>query len=444
MSDQTSPIVQRKSVLQALRVYFEAPVFTMILFGFASGLPLALTGSTLLGWMTEEGVSLTSIGLFASVGVPYSLKFLWSPLIDGVPLPVMTRLFGRRRGWLITLQILLIGAIVLLGMNDPTSSLFVTAVLALAVSTLSASQDIVIDAFRIESLDEDRMAAGASAYVFGYRAGMLLSGAGAFALAEFYSWPMAYFVMAAALGVMIFVTLWRPEPAEVPPEDAEGDAAAGPAGSIGHFIKHSVIGPFADFMTRRQWWLILLFIMFYKFGDSLAGVMTTPFLLTIGFEKLEIVGIVKTFGFAATMAGFALGGPLAAGMGLVRALWIAGVLQMLSNLMFAVQAVAGADPTILTATIAIENLAGGLGTAVFVAYMSSLCHISYTATQYALLSSFMAFARTLLSSGAGAMADWLDWTGFFLMTTVAALPGFVFLWVITRKQDASVDSNSRA
>ncbi len=439
MSDQANPVLEPKSKLAALLVYFEAPVFSMILFGFASGLPLALTGSTLLGWMTEAGVSLTSIGLFASVGVPYSLKFLWSPLIDGVPLPVMTRLFGRRRGWLITLQLLLVVAVIALGMNDPTSSLFVTAVLALIVSTLSASQDIVIDAFRIESLDEDRMAAGASAYVFGYRAGMLLSGAGAFALAEFYSWPMAYFVMAAVLGAMVLVTLWRPEPKQVPIEGTgEGDTRDD---GIVHFIKHSVIGPFADFMTRKQWWLILLFIMFYKFGDSLAGVMTTPFLLKIGFDKLEIVGIVKTFGFAATMAGFALGGPLAAGMGLIKALWIAGILQMLSNLMFAIQAVAGADPNLLTATIAIENLAGGLGTAVFVAYMSSLCHISYTATQYALLSSFMAFARTLLSSGAGAMADWLDWTGFFLMTTVAALPGFVFLWVITRKPNTGADSS---
>lgn len=427
--------------VKALRVYIDPPVFAMILFGFASGLPLALTGSTLLGWMTEAGVSLTSIGLFASVGVPYSLKFLWSPLIDGVPLPVMTRLFGRRRGWLITIQLLLIVAIVLLGMNDPTASLFMTALLALIVSSLSASQDIVIDAFRIESLDEDEMAAGASAYVFGYRAGMLLSGAGAFALAEFYSWPVAYFVMAAALGVMVLVTLWRPEPVRPPVVDDAEEMEA--AGGFAHFVKHSVVGPFVDFMTRPQWWVILLFIMFYKFGDSLAGVMTTPFLLKIGFEKLEIVGIVKTFGFAATMAGFALGGPMAAGLGLVRALWIAGILQMLSNLMFAIQAVVGADPQFLTATIAIENLAGGLGTAVFVAYMSSLCHISYTATQYALLSSFMAFARTLLSSGAGAMADWLDWTGFFLMTTVAALPGFAFLWVITRN-GVQADSSKRA
>ncbi len=435
MTDTIQPSADKTHWLKALRVYLDAPVFTMILFGFASGLPLALTGSTLLGWMTEAGVSLTSIGLFASVGVPYSLKFLWSPLIDGMPVPFMTGLLGRRRGWLVTIQILLIGAIILLGMNDPTSSLFMTAILALAVSSLSASQDIVIDAFRIESLDEDRMAAGASAYVFGYRAGMLLSGAGAFALAEYYSWPVAYFVMAAALGAMILVTLWRPEPAAIPVEDDDAESEA--ENGFTHFIRHSVIGPFADFMTRKQWWLILLFIMFYKFGDSLAGVMTTPFLLKIGFEKLEIVGIVKTFGFAATMAGFALGGPLAAGAGLIRALWIAGILQMLSNLMFAIQAVVGADPTVLTATIAIENLAGGLGTAVFVAYMSSLCHISYTATQYALLSSFMAFARTLLSSGAGAMAEWLDWTGFFLMTTLAALPGFVFLWAITRPKNAS-------
>lgn len=424
---------QKRSIGQALAVYFEAPVFAMILMGFASGLPLALTGSTLLGWMTEEGVSLTSIGLFASVGVPYSLKFLWSPLIDGLPLPVMTRLFGRRRGWLLTLQALLVVAIIVLGLNDPSSNLFLTALLALIVSSLSASQDIVIDAFRIESLDEDRLAAGASAYVFGYRVGMLLSGAGAFAIAEFYSWPMAYFVMGAALGLMMLVTLWRPEPRE-----QSGEAAV--AHTPSEFVKNSVIGPFADFMTRKGWWMILLFIMFYKFGDSLAGVMTTPFLLKIGFEKLEIVGIVKTFGFAATMLGFALGGPMSAGLGLIRALWIAGILQMLSNLMFAVQAMVGPDPTVLTATIAIENLAGGLGTAVFVAYMSSLCHISYTATQYALLSSFMAFARTLLSSGAGAMADWLDWTGFFLMTTVAALPGFLFLWAITRKQQGDAIS----
>ena len=433
-----------QSWLAAAAVYRHPRVVAILFLGFSSGLPLALTGQTLSLWLKDEGLSLTAIGLFAAVGTPYALKFLWAPVMDKARLPGLTVLLGRRRSWLIVTQFILIAVTLALGFSGPATNVGLTAVLALAVAFASASQDIVIDAYRVEILEEHQFAAGAAAIVFGYRIGMLVSGAGALYLASAVAWPVVYAAMAALILVGVATALLNPEPAvRATPESLTREAEVGAwladqpnlSGRLGAalgWLYVAVICPFSEFMARPAWIAILLFVVFYKFGDSLAGVMTFPFLDDVGFTKIDIANVAKVFGFAATLAGLALGGALMVGAGLYRSLWICGVLQLASNLMFAVQAMVGADLTLLAVTIGLENLAGGMGTAVFVAYLSSLCNVAYTATQYALLSSFMVVARTWLSSSGGALAEWLDWVGFFVLTTGAAVPGLILLWWLGR------------
>nr|WP_277346022.1 AmpG family muropeptide MFS transporter [Sneathiella chinensis] len=402
--------------------------------GFSSGLPLALTGTTLSLWLREEGISLTSIGLLANVATPYALKFLWAPLIDKLKLPVLHRLLGRRRGWMILTQVGLMLSIIGLGMANPTRSIELTVLFAFLVAFFSASQDIVIDAYRVEICDERSMAAGAAAIVFGYRIGMLVSGAGALYLATFVSWDMTYALMSGCVLVGVITILASREPAEH--KDITQTPLPQGANRLDayiHWIKDAVIHPLTEFISRPGWLTVLLFVMFYKFGDSLAGVMSTPFFYDLGFTKIDIANVSKVYGTAATFIGLAIGGWLMAASGLYRTLWICGFLQLGSNLMFAVQALAGNDISVLAVTVGVENLAGGMGTAAFVAYLSSLCNISYTATQYALLSSFMATARIWFSSPGGWLAENLGWIEFFLLTTVAAIPGLLLLWILTRK-----------
>jgi PAT family beta-lactamase induction signal transducer AmpG len=439
--------------LTALSVYRDRRVLAILVLGFASGLPLALTGQTLQAWLKESGVSLQSIGLFALVGVPYTLKFLWAPLIDRLPLPPLTRWLGRRRGWLIFAQLLLMAAIIALALNNPAQALAATALCAVAVAFASATQDIVIDAWRVEILEQRQLAAGAAAIVFGYRVGMLVSSAGALYLADRFAWPLVYLSMAALLLVGAIVVLLVGEPQSQPRGDAERRFAeaqawlaarphlSGPLAGLMAWLYASVAGPFLQFMSRRGWVGILLFVMLFKLGDSLAGVLATSFYLDLGFAKTEIAEISKLYGFGATMIGLFLGGWMMQAVGLYRALWICGFLQMGSNLLFAVLALRGHDPWFLALTVGVENLAGGMGTAVLVAYLSALCDIAYTATQYALLSSLTAVARTLLSSYAGFLAGALGWPGFFLLTTVAALPGLVLLaWLTRRGADTRLDT----
>ncbi len=412
--------------LRAAAVYGEPRVLAVFFLGFSSGLPLALTASTLSIWLSEAGVDRATIGLFALAGLPYLFKFVWAPLVDHVPLPVLTRAFGRRRAWMLFTQALLITAIAVLAQTGPAVNPGATAVAALMVAFCSATQDIVIDAFRVESLDEDQLAAGAASVTFGYRIGMLVAGAGALYLATAHGWTAAYQFMAALVLVGVVTVLVRPEP-------ETGVPAASPGAGVGEWFSRAVVAPFADFTARRGWIAILAFIALYKFGDSLAGVMTGPFLIETGFSKNEIATVSKLFGFWATMAGLAVGGMLMIRAGLFKSLWICGILQLLSNFMFAVQAMVGADIGLLALTIGLENFAGGMGTAVFVAYLSKLCNISYTATQYALLSALSATARTLLSSSAGFLANGLGWVGFFVLTAGAAVPGLLLLWWLWKR-----------
>ncbi len=431
--------------LDASRVYRDPRVVAVGFLGFSSGLPLALTFGTLTLWLAEVGVDKTTIGLFALAGTPYTLKFLWAPLVDRVPLPWLTRRFGRRRGWMLATQAALAVTIVLLGGSDPAAAPTATALLALAVAFCSATQDIAIDAYRVEALDERRYGAGAATVVLGYRLGMLVSGAGALYAASFSDWATAYAIMAALMGVGMVTVLLNPEPPVADSPEARAQEARvarylaarpdlrGRAGRALAWLHGAVIAPFAEFLARPGWLAVLAFVVLYKFGDALAGVMGNPFYVELGFSKIEIANVTKAFGLAATIAGGFVGGLLVSRLGILKSLWICGLLQMASNLMFVVQALAGHDLAVLTLTIALENLAGGMGTAAFVAYLSSLCNLAYTATQYALLSSLAAFGRTLLSSSGGWLADQVDWVSFFLLTTVAALPGLLLLWWMARR-----------
>ena len=397
--------------------------------GFSSGLPLALTFATLSFRLAEVGVSRTAIGLFALVGVPYSVKFLWSPLIDRLAIPLFTSHLGRRRGWALAIQPLLALAILALGLVDPRSAPGLTALAALAVAFLSASQDIVIDAYRIELLRPEEQGAGAAATQWGYRFGMLAASAGALYLASFGGWGFAYASMAALMLVGMITVWFTPEPGGLSqPEPLPGSTTLARATA---WLRRAVVAPFGDMLTRNGVLAILAFVILYKFGDALAGTMSNPLYVSLGFTKVELANIGKIYGFAASLAGLALGGVVVLRLGVMRALLVCGVLQMLSNLMYALQVSAGHSLVALAFTIGVENLTGGMGSAAFVAYLSGLCNIAFTATQYALLSSLAAVGRTTLSASGGALADIVGWSPFFILATAACLPGLaILLWIM--------------
>lgn len=434
------------SWLEAARIYREKRVLAILFMGFSSGLPLALTaaGGTLGIWLTEAGVTLTAIGFFALVSVSYNVKFIWSPIIDRMPIPILTKWLGRRRSWAVTIQIVLAVAILGLGASDPAIDPHRTALAAVVVAFLSASQDIVIDAYRVELLKDAEQGAGAAATQFGYRVGMLASGAGALYLASFFGWQTAYVVMAALMSVGVITVLMTPEPAEAGANTE--NAGVGPAPNrdgFMHWLRRAVIEPFADFILRPHWAHILVFVILYKLGDALAGVVLGKFYIAIGFSKVEIASVTKVFGLAATILGLFLGGAITYRLGIMRALMVCGVLQMLSILAFAMQAIVGHDVAFLMATIAIENVTWAMGSAAFVAYLSALCNVAYTATQYALLSSLAAVPRTILASGGGWLAERMDWVGFFLFATAAALPGLILLAWLMHATPAETTAKAR-
>ena len=405
--------------------------------GFSSGLPLALTGATLSLRLADIGVSLTAIGLFTLVRFSYSCKFLWSPLIDRLPIPMLTERLGRRRSWALALQAALVLAILALGVTDPRSDPWPTALAAVAVAFLSASQDIVIDAYRIELLRPEEQGAGAAATQWGYRFGMLASGAGALYAASYGGWEFAYALM-AALMLIGMATVWlTPEPAGI--ESLEPTESESPFERLKHWLGRAVVAPFVDLVRRHGaagLALILLFTILYKLGEAVAGTMSNPLYVLLGFTKVEIGTVAKIYGVGATLAGVAAGGILVARLGVLRALLFSGVLQMLSNLMYVVQVWAGRDVLALTLTIGTENLTNGMGSAAFVAYLSGLCSTAFTATQYALLTSLMTLGINLLSASGGWLADRLGWIPFFLIATLACLPGLALLLWIMRTDTA--------
>jgi PAT family beta-lactamase induction signal transducer AmpG len=441
----------------ALAVYLEGRVVGAAFLGFSGGLPLLLVYSTLSAWLHEEGVSLTLIGLFSWASAAYALKFLWSPLIDHLPVPVLSRALGRRRAWLIVSQVACAGAMLGLGGTDPSADLTATALWAVVLAFASATQDIVIDAHRVESLDERAQGAGAANYVLGYRIGMLAAGAGALFVAEYAGWFAAYAVMAGLMGVGVASALILPEPEARPSAEqrAHDTKVVAYVESIAHLpaavaapmkrIYEAVICPFADFTTRKHWLAVLLFVALYKYGEALLGVMANPFYLDIGFSKDEIAAISKLYGFAMTIVGGLIGGVMVARLGIMKALLIAGLFQCVANLAFTAQALIGHSVPALAVTISIENLTAAMATSAFVAYIASLCSATYTATQFALLTSLMNAARIFFASGGGWLAERLDWAWYFFATTLAAVPGLVILlWLMKRLPTGKEDETQSA
>ncbi len=390
-----------------------------LLMGFASGLPLLLTGSVLQAWLKDGGIKLTDIGLFALVGLPYTLKFLWAPLFDRYALPR----FGRRRGWLMAMQLALAAALAALSLAQPTPNhlLWISAA-SLIVAFFSASQDIVIDAYRRESLHDDELGLGSALYVNGYRIGMLLAGGGGLIIADHTSFAFMYQLMAACMAACVIVTFYAPEPALL-----KGTPTT---------LLEAFILPLRDYFARDGAWLALAFILLYKIGDTMASSMTTPFYLELNYSKTEIGAVVKVFGFWATIAGGTIGGILILRMGLTRALWFFGAGQMLSTLGFVVLAYMGHNTIALAAVIAIENFTGGMGTTAFVGFMAALTNRRFTATQYALLSSLMGVPRVLLSAPTGWLVQEMGWPGFFLFCTLTAIPGLLLIHSVTRLSES--------
>ena len=420
MSESTT--TPRKSWGEALAVYLEPRQLIILVMGFASGLPLLLTLSTLSYWLKKVGTDLTAIGLFGAAAAPYGYKFLWSPIIDQVRLPVLARVMGHRKSWLFVLQLFLAGAIFALGLTDPAVSPFQTALAVLVISFFSASQDIVIDAYRIEILNAEEQAAGAATTQIGYRVGLLLAGAGAIALSDFVAWDVVFAVLASCILVCAVFTLFVPEPKIQRPSFGT-DYRAG--------MNEAVIQPFREFMQRRGWVVVLLFVLLYKFGDAFSGFLANPFYVDLGFSGVEIAAITKIYGILATVIGGLVGGAIVARIGLFRTLMIGGILQAATNLLFTVLALRGHDIVWLGIAITADNLAGGVAAAAFVAYLSGLCNRAFTATQYALLSSFMAQGRTLMSTPSGWLAKQLDWPEFWALTAFMAIPGLLLLfWLI--------------
>jgi MFS transporter, PAT family, beta-lactamase induction signal transducer AmpG len=428
------PKARRPCFAETLAVYLRPRVLIVLFLGFSSGLPLALSGSTLQVWAQQSGVDLRIIGLFALVGTPYTIKFLWAPVIDALDVPLLSRWLGRRRGWLIVSQLLLMSAIVFLAFCDPASAPITVAVGAILVAATSATQDIVVDAFRVESLPEREQAAGMAGYVAAYRIGMLVSTAGALFLVSFFedglglmrsaAWTCGYLTMAGLVVIGIVTTIAATEP--------ERSAAAHAAliGKAAFSRVAQAAGRAAkDFLTGEMALVVLAFVVLFKFSDAFAGAMTAPFVIDIGFSRSEYAAIIKGVGLAATLMGGFAGGFMARRYSLVTSLWVGGSAQALANLVFSWQAIIGVNLVALTLSITVENFTSAIGTVIFVAYLSTLCRNPlYTATQYALLTALAAFGRTYLSSSAGFVAAAAGWMWFFVICVAAGIPSLALLW----------------
>lgn len=399
-------------------------ILVMLPLGFVSGLPLALTSGTLQAWLTVEGVDLKTIGIFTLVGLPYTLKFLWAPVMDRVVPPWL----GRRRGWMVLTQLCVAASLVLMAMTNPKIHPGWLAAYAVLVAFLSASLDIVFDAYRTDTLQPHERGLGAAVWVNGYRVALLASGAGALALADYVGWQMTYLAMAAVMLAGVGIVLFSPDPTVV------ADAPKS--------LKEAVGAPLAEFFARPTAVGFLAVIMLYKLGDAFASALQTAFLIGgLGFSATE-VGAVKGLGIFATLIGAFVGGLLMTKSGLLRSLLIFGVLQAVSNLGFVVLSLMGKSSAMLTAAVVIENVTGGMGTAAFVALVMSLCDPRYTATQFALLSSLEALGRVFAGRPSADLVEMVGWTQFFVLTVVVALPGLWAVWRIRRSIEPEQQSGT--
>ena len=403
--------VSAEKYVRTLKLLANRRVLTVTFLGFASGLPLALTGGTLQAWMAVEGVDLKTIGIFSLVGLPYALKFFWAPLLDRYALPFL----GRRRGWILGTQFVLIGLIILLGLTSPKDTPWLVASIALLLTFTSATQDVVFDAYRTDVLRAKERGLGAAVSVTGYRIAMLVSGALALVLAGPLGWRLTYLLMAGLMMVGVMATLFGQEPEVVsrPPQS----------------LTEAISGPLTEFFERPASWAFLALIILYKIGDAFAGSLTTAFLIRgPGFSIAEVGAINKGLGLLATIFGALYGGLMLARLGLYRSLMIFGILQAVSNLSFMVLAYAGKVYSIMVAAVAFENLAGGMGTAAFLAFLMALCDHRYTATQFALFSALASLGRIFVGPPSGYLSHEVGWVIFFFITFLAALPGLILLY----------------
>jgi PAT family beta-lactamase induction signal transducer AmpG len=400
-----------------LDIFRNRRVAVVFLLGFSSGLPLALTGngSSLQAWMTVSGVDLTAIGIFALVGLPYTWKFLWAPFMDRFVPPWL----GRRRGWIVATQLALMAALAVMGSLNPANAPWALAALAVIVAFSSASQDIVVDAYRTDVLKREEREAGAGVATLGYRLAMLVSGALAFIIADKIGWQHTYWFMAALMGLAVLPTLWGPEPEYTRPPATLAEA---------------VVEPLREFFSRKGAWGLLLLIVLYKLGDAFAGSLTTTFLIRgIGLTQTEVGIINKGVGLGATLVGVVIGGALLPKLGLFRALLIFGFLQAVAILTFMWLAAVGKDHTLVLLAICAENLTSGMGTAAFVALLMSLCNHRFTASQYALLSALAAVGRVYVGPISGYLVKLVGWTHFFGFAFLAAIPGLILLWLLRKR-----------
>ena len=418
--------------VKSFRPYLRKNPMITFLLGISSGFPLTLLIATMTFWLAKVGIDTATIGFAVALGIPYTIKFLWAPLVDKLPLPFLTKALGQRRGWLFLIQALLFGAIWQLGASNPQpGSMGLFAVWALITAFLSATQDIVIDAYRIEILDEDEFAHGTATNQFGYRTGNLIAGAGTiyFASAEGLGlgWATAYGLTAFCIIPAIIGALWAGQGRFV-------DRFEHTSGmKTGQFLAEAVINPFREFLTRHGAFLILAFVLVYKVGDAMGQAMLSPMIVNLGFADLDYISANKLWGFGALIVGSALGAPFILWLGMGRALLISGLMMMLSNIMFMILAATGNNYWMLVAAIGTENLTSGIGLTVFTTYLSGLSSIAYTATQFALLSSFAGVGRTFMAGPAGIIAANVGWVWFWGFTVVAAIPGMILLWLLWSK-----------
>lgn len=437
----------------AWRVYLHRRIAAMLCLGFSAGLPFLLVFSTLSAWLTEAGVSRTAIGLFSWVGITYSIKVLWAPVVDRLELPLLFSLLGRRRSWMLLAQLAIAGGLVGMAYTDPSADLARMAAFAVLVAFGAATQDVAIDAWRIEAAPPDRQAAMAATYVFGYRLALLAAGAGALHIASFTSWTNVYLAMAAAMGVGMAAVLASREPVTTLPREtvfleARVQDFMTRNAHLPHRLRHAigwligaVVCPFVDFFARngRLALVILAFIGLYRVTDITMGVMANPFYLDLGFTKAQIANVSGIYGVAMTIVGGVLGGVLVPRYGIMRVLLAGAVLAAITNLLFAVLALHGPALWMLVITISADNLAGGIAISAFIAYLSALTNTAYTATQYALFSSFMTLPGKIIGGAAGAVVDGVGYPLFFVYSCLIGVPAMLLVIFLMRRLPAEVN-----
>ncbi len=438
----TAPEKAKKPWRDVFAVYAEPATLRMLLLGFSAGLPLLLVFGTLSFWLREAAIDRTTIGYLSWVGLAYAFKWVWAPLVDRMPIPVLTRMLGRRRSWLLVSQLIIISALISIGLTDPRVALTPVVWCALAIAFGSATQDIALDAYRIESADTDRQAALAAAYQTGYRIAMIWAGAGALWIAaraevpgvvgyQQGAWQIAYWVMAASMLLGVATVLLSPEPII-----RHSSRAFAPARNAAEWLQGALIEPFADFLRRygKQAILILALIAVYRISDVVMGIMANPFYVDMGYTKDEVAAVTKIYGVIMTLVGAFVGGVLAMRFGVMRVLMLGAVLSAASNLLFAWLGSRGHDVWALTFVISADNLSSGIASAAFIAYLSSLTNINYSATQYALFSSMMLLLPKFLAGYSGKYVDAFGYSHFFTATALLGLPVLVLVYLASRAQ----------